>query len=133
VSTGIRDDRGSVSVEAALWLVPALIVVLGLVQLALWWAVVDTCSAAAQQGLDTGRVLGATPADATQQATGYLARATGLAHDPRVSTAGTTDTVMRISVSAEVTMVVPIPGLSWHVERAAVGAREHRTNPWGTA
>jgi len=124
----LRDERGSVTVEAAIWLAPALLALFGLIQIALWWAAVDTCSAAAQQGLDTGRVLGAGPADAHRDALGYMTRAAALAHDPSVSTAGTTDTVMRVTVSAQVVLLVPIPGWHWQVDRAAVGARE-QTDP----
>ena len=124
-----RDEWGSASVEAALWLPAALIAIVGLVQIALWWVAVDTCSAAAQLGLDTGRVVGGTPATATREAIHYMARAAAIAHNPQVSTSGTTDTVMRVSVSAEVILLVPIPGMAWHVEYAAVGAREHVTNP----
>lgn len=125
----LRDERGSVTVESALWLLPALLVVLGLVQIALWWAAVDTCSAAAQDGLDAGRVVGGSTAAAQREAISYMARVQVLAHGPQVSTAGTTDTQMRVAVSADVVLLVPIPGWHWHVERAAVGAREHLTNP----
>ncbi|MFI9389198.1 TadE/TadG family type IV pilus assembly protein [Kutzneria sp. NPDC052558] len=125
----LHDERGSVTVEAALWLAPAMLALVGLVQIALWWAAVDTCSAAAQEGLDTGRVLGGTPAAAHQAATTYLARAAALARDPQVSTAGTTEARMRVSVSAEVVMVVPIPGWQWHVTYAVAGVREHPTTP----
>ncbi|MFC0433381.1 TadE/TadG family type IV pilus assembly protein [Kutzneria buriramensis] len=127
--TWAGDDRGSVAVEVAMWLMPALLAVFGLVQLALWWAAVDTCSAAAQEGLDTGRVVGGSPTAAEHDAATYIARVAALARYPKVSTSGTTDTVMRVTVSADVVLIVPIPGWQWHVERAAVGAREHATNP----
>ena len=124
----VGDEHGSVSVEAAIWLAPVFLVVLGLVQGAFWWAAVDTCSAAAQQGLDAGRVLGGTPADAQREATAYMARVNALARNPQVSTTAT-DTGMRVAVAAEVVLVVPVPGMQWHIERDAVGTREHLTNP----
>jgi Flp pilus assembly protein TadG len=125
----LRDERGSVTVESALWLLPAVLVVFGLVQIALWWAAVDTCSAAAQDGLDAGRVVGGSPATAQRTALGYMARVQVLARSPQVSTAGTTNTEMRVAVSADVVLLVPIPGWQWHVERVVVGTREHPTNP----
>jgi hypothetical protein len=125
----LHEERGSVTVEAAMWLAPAMLALVGLIQVVLWWAAVDTCSAAAQEGLDTGRVLGGTPAAAQQAATSYLAHVTALAHNPQVSTAGTTETRMRVEVSAEVVMVVPIPGWQWHITYAVTGVREHPTTP----
>lgn len=129
VRTLLHDERGTATIEAAIWLAPALLVLVGLVQIGFWWAAVDTCSAAAQDGLDAGRVLGSGPATAQREATSYMARVQSLAHNPQVSTAGTTDTQMSVAVSADVVLVVPIPGWHWHVERAAVGAREHPTDP----
>jgi hypothetical protein len=125
----IRDDRGSATVEAAIWLTPAVLVLAGLVQIALWWAATDTCSAAAQQGLAAGRVLGGTPADAQWQASSVVTRVSGVLSDAQASTAGTTDTVMRVSVSADLRLILPIPGLRWHIEQDAVGPREHVTTP----
>jgi hypothetical protein len=123
----LREERGSVTVEAALWLAPAMISLVAIVQLLMWWAAVDTCSAAAQEGLDTGRVLGGTPAAAQQAAAPYMDRAAGMARNPQVSTTGTTDTQMWVTVSADVTLVVPIPGWQWHIEYAVTGVREHPT------
>jgi len=123
----LRDERGSVTVEAAIWLAPAVLALIGLIQIVVWWAAVDTCAAAAQEGLDTGRVLGGTPAAAQQAAATYMARTIGMARNPQVSTAGTTDTRMRVAVSADVVMVVPIPGWQWHIDYAVAGVREHPT------
>jgi hypothetical protein len=128
MTTRLKDERGSISVEAAIWLAPAVLALLGLVQLAVWWAASDTCSAAAQVGLDAGRVVGGTPADAQREATAYMTRVTALARDPQVSVAGT-GTQMLVTVSADVWLIVPIPGVRWHIDQSAVGPHEHVTNP----
>jgi hypothetical protein len=124
----VRDERGSVTVEAAIWLASAMLALLGLVQIAFWWAAMDTCAAAAQAGLDTGRVLDGTDTDAQRGATSYLDRVNALVRDPHVSATSTT-TQMRVTVAAEVLMVVPIPGMRWHIAQDAVGPREHVTDP----
>jgi hypothetical protein len=125
MTTRFRDERGSITTEAAIWLPPAFVAVLVLVQVALWLIAVDTSSAAAQQGLSAGRVLGGSSADAQREATAYLAHVSALIHNPQVSTAGSTDTRMQVSVSVDVLLVVPIPGWQWHIDSVVAGVREH--------
>ena len=123
--TRLGDERGSTTVEASIWLPAAALVVLGLVQIALWLIAVDTSSGAAQQGLDAGRVLGGSPADAWREATANLTHVAGLVSDAQVSTGGTTDTRMQVRVTVDVVLVVPIPGWRWQVDSVVAGAREH--------
>jgi hypothetical protein len=49
--------------------------------------------------------------------------------DPAVSTAGTTETSMRVEVSVTVKQVIEIPGFNWRVRQAVAGAREWFTTP----
>nr|CEL17640.1 hypothetical protein [Kibdelosporangium sp. MJ126-NF4] len=58
-----------------------------------------------------------------------MTRAGGMASDFTVSTAGTTDAVMRVDVSATVVQVVQIPRLTWRIQQTAAGARERFTTP----
>lgn len=123
------DDRGSVTVEWALWALPAVIVVLGLLQLGLWWVARDAAMTSAQQGLLVGRGLDATPAEARAAASSFIARVDLIARDPGVSTAGTTDDVMHVDVSVSVLNIIPDPWLTWRVHQGVSGVRERFTVP----
>ncbi|TCO49645.1 TadE family protein [Actinocrispum wychmicini] len=125
-------DRGSLTVEWALWALPVVIVVLGLLQFGLWWVARDLAMTSAQQGLLAGRGLGATPADARAAATRFIARADPIARDPDVSTAGTTDQVLHVDVSVSVLTIIPDPWLTWRVHQSVAGARERFTVPGNT-
>jgi hypothetical protein len=122
-------DQGATTVEWAIWSVPAILMVIGLLQFAMWWVARDVSITAAQQGLTAGRVLGGSPGAAQSAAQSFVARAGTMVSDPAVSTAGTTETSMRVEVSVTVKQVIEIPGFNWRVRQAVAGARERFTTP----
>lgn len=123
-------DRGAATVELAVLLPVFLLLFLAAVQVGLWWYARNLCLTAAQQGLQIGRTVSATPADAQDAATSFLARAgADVVSDPVVSTAGTTATTVRVQVSGTVIKVLPIPGVELRVTQGVEGAKERFTSP----
>jgi len=122
--------RGSATVELAVLFPAFLVLVFGGVQAAQWYHVRSLCLAAADAGVHTGRTAGASDADASRAAAGFLARAgAGTAGEPIVSTAGSTPVLVRVEVTAAVPRVLPLPGLSMRVTQSAQAARERFTTP----
>lgn len=102
-----------------------LLLVFGGVQAAEWYHVRSLCLAAADAGVQAGRVTGAGDAVANRAAAEFLARAGGgTATDPAVSTTGSSAAVLRVEVTASVPRVVPLPGLTMRVTQSSRGARE---------
>jgi Flp pilus assembly protein TadG len=126
-------QRGSATVELAVLFPAFLVLVFSGVQAAQWYHVRSLCLAAADAGVQTGRKAGATQADASRAAAGFLARAgAGAAGDPVVSTAESTPAQVRVQVTASVPRVLPLPGLSMRVTQSAQAPRERFTLPGRT-
>jgi Flp pilus assembly protein TadG len=109
-------------------LVPiALVLLLTIVQGGLWWHARNLCAAAAQEGVDAGRIVGATTTEARSAATSFLARAgSGLVTDP-VITASVDATTARVQVSATVLRILPIPGLDVTAAQSRQAPKERFT------
>ena len=130
LSRGQGGQRGSATVELAVLFPTFLVLVFGGVQAAQWYHVRSLCLAAADTGVQTGRKVGASDADARRAAAGFLVRAgAGTASEPAVSTTGSTPAQVRVEVSASVPRVIPLPGLSMRVTQSAQATRERFTVP----
>jgi Flp pilus assembly protein TadG len=123
-----RHDTGSATVEVAV-LFPALLIVLFTgVQAAEWYHTRTLCLAAAERGVHAARTPTGSPAAGRAAAAAFLTRAAaGTVSDPRVSSDGSTATVVRIQVSAAAPTVLPIPGLTLRVSQSARAGKERFT------
>lgn len=109
-------------------LVPiALALVLTIVQGGLWWHARNLCAAAAQEGVDAGRIVGGTTATAQSAASSFVTRAgSGLVTNP-VITASVDATTARVQVTATVVRILPIPGLDVTAVQSRQAAKERFT------
>lgn len=126
-----RLERGSETVETAVLIGLALVVMISVVQAALWWHTRSLCLHAASTGLQVARSWGADPGAGEQAAGSFLARAPSAATSP-ATTVETTATEVTVRVSATAPQVLPIPGLHFRVTQSANAARERFTTPGGT-
>lgn len=101
-------QHGQATVEAAV-LYPALLLFLFIVvQVALVSTARSVASAAAEEGVRAGRAEGAPPGTSRAAARALLTeRAGGFLSDAQVSTVGSTDQVVRVSVSGRSLTVIP--------------------------
>lgn len=119
------DDRGSATAELAVATPLLLLMVMLIVQFALWSHASHVAQAAAAQGLAAARTVAGTGADGTREASALLSQlAGGPLADPLVDT--TRDaTSVTVTVSGTVTPVVPF--LVLPVRAVAVGPVERFT------
>ncbi|MDN5751208.1 MAG: pilus assembly protein [Pseudonocardia sp.] len=119
------DDRGSATAELAVATPLLLLMLMLIVQFALWSHASHVAQAAAAQGLGAARMRGGTGADGTREARELLAQlAGGPLGDPLVET--TRDaTSVTVTVRGTVTPVVPF--LVLPVRAVAVGPVERFT------
>ncbi|MET9669626.1 TadE/TadG family type IV pilus assembly protein [Streptomyces sp. NPDC006475] len=124
-------DRGDAAIQAAIVYPLLLLVVIGLVQAALWGYARNIAQTAAREGVQVGRAYGAGPEDGARQARSALERLAGDNLTNRhVSTTGSTAEQVRIRVSG--TALSLIPGVAnWHVSADASGAVERWVPPRG--
>lgn len=117
-------DRGSVSLELAILFPILLVLLLAVVQTALWFYARHLALAAAQEGVRAGRANHAALDDADPAARAFLARTDDdTLRNVTVSTSGSSPTQVRVRVSG--TVVSVLPGLSLpDVSQQASGARE---------
>lgn len=122
----LRDDRGSATAELAVATPLLLLMLMLIVQFALWSHASHVAQAAAAQGLGAARTVAGTGADGTREASELLAQlAGGPLADPLVET--TRDaTSVTVAVSGTVTPVVPF--LVLPVRAVAVGPVERFTS-----
>ena len=128
----IEGERGSFTLELAVLFPAFLLLVLVIVQAALYFFARSIALSAAQQGADTARLQGHSPADgldaattfATQQGKGVL---TGLS----VSTAGSTPIQVTVTVTGNALTIVP--GLGFAIRQVASAPRETYTTATGTS
>jgi len=118
-----RDDQGSFSLEAMVVVPAVLLLILLVVHAALWWHARNVALAAAQQGVESARVRGATLSDGTAAAQAFATRAGGTMTGIRVT--GSRGAQVRIDVAGSVPTV--FPGLTLHVDQHAEGAAERLT------
>ena len=119
------DERGSVTAELVIAMPLLLLLVLGIVQFALWEHAAHVAQATAQQGLAAGRVQGGSDQAATAEAKSVLAQlGTGVLTDPSVSaTRGAVTTTVVVTGKAEGIL----PFLSLPVHAVATGPTERFT------
>ena len=122
----LRDDRGSATAELAVATPLLLLMLMLIVQFALWSHASHVAQAAAAQGLGAARTVQGAEADGTREASNLLAQlAGGPLADPLVET--TRDaTSVTVTVSGTVTPVVPF--LVLPVRAVAVGPVERFTS-----
>jgi hypothetical protein len=109
--------------------VPAFLLAMMVVtQAALWYLARSAALAAARQGVDAARVMHSTPAAGRTAAADFAQRsASGYLLGPSASTAGSTGTTIKITVSGHVPSLVP--GLPIRISQVAEGAVERFTEP----
>ncbi len=127
----LRDDRGSATAELAVATPLLLLMLMLIVQFALWSHASHVAQAAASEGLGAARTLQGGDADGTREASDLLVQlAGGPLADPLVET--TRDaTSVTVTVSGTVTPVVPF--LVLPVRAVAVGPVERFTSDDGPA
>jgi Flp pilus assembly protein TadG len=119
------DERGSVTAELVIATPLFLLLVLGIVQFALWEHAAHVAQATAQQGLAAGRVQGGSDQAATAEAQSVLAQlGSGVLVRPSVTaTRGGVTTTVVVSGQAEGIL----PFLSLPVHAVATGPTERFT------
>ena len=122
-------ERGSVTAELVIATPLLLLLILGVVQFALWEHAVHVAQATAQQGLAAGRVQGGTEQAATTEAHNVLAQVgSGVLVRPNVSaTRGALTTTVVVTGQAESVL----PFLSLPVRSSATGPTERFTTGAG--
>ena len=124
-----QDERGSASAELVIGTPLLLLLILAIVQFALWQHATHVAQAVAQQGLTAGRVQDGTDQTATSQATAVLDQlGTGALVDPQVTATRTADTTT-VVVTGRAEGILPF--LSLPVRSVAVGPTERWTTPDG--
>lgn len=124
---GRLDETGSASAELVVATPLLLLLILGVIQFALWQHASHVAQAAAQQGLAAGRVQGGSQASATAQASALLDQ-TGsgvLVHPAITATRDAQTTTVVVTGRAEGI----IPFLSLPVRSTAAGPTERWTTP----
>lgn len=123
----LRDDGGSSTVEAALWM-PVLFAVIWLAaQLALWLVAQHAATAAATTAVDQARLRGATTADGTAAGRRQL-DTTGVLRQPSLKMTRSANTVT-VTVTGSAPRILP---LRLHVSATQTGPIERDTRPSGT-
>lgn len=120
-----RDERGSAAAELVIATPLLLLLILGIVQFALWEHATHVAQATAQQGLAAGRIQGGSNESATAEARSVLVQlGTGVLVDPSVrATRGAAATTVVVTGKAEGIL----PFLSLPVRSVATGPTERFT------
>lgn len=92
-------ERGDVAAELALIAPLYLLLILGMIQLALWLHAVNVVTAAAQEGVRAARGLDGTAQTGRRTAETYLVQLGGFLTNPRVHASRTVDTA-RVEITA---------------------------------
>ncbi|WP_189169735.1 TadE family protein [Pilimelia anulata] len=118
----LRGDRGATAVQLAILAPTVMLLIVGGVQAALSMYANMTVLAAAQQGVDAGRLYDAPPGAAQESATRFLGKAAGgLVTSPRVK-AETTATTVTVTIDADAVSIIPGP---WsRISKSSSGPRE---------
>jgi Flp pilus assembly protein TadG len=123
----VGDERGAVAAELVIATPLLLLLIMGVIQFALWQHATHVAEAAAQQALSVGRLQGETPAAGEAQGDAVLSQVgAGVLTDPRV-TATKTATVTTVVVTGRATSVVGL--FSLPVRAVASGPSEVLTAP----
>lgn len=100
-----QKERGSVSAELVIATPLLLLLILGVIQFALWQHAAHVAKTAAQQGLAAGRVENGSEATGQNEANTVLTQL-GVLSDPRVVTSRTSDTTT-VTVTGDAPSVLP--------------------------
>lgn len=123
-----QSDQGAETVEVAILSGLALILLLTVVQVGLWWHTRSACLHAAAQGLAIARTLNASLSDGEQAAVNFLDRTASANAAPHAD-AERAGHLVTVRVSANAPRVLPIPGLQLRITHTAAGERERFTTP----
>jgi len=122
-----RREAGEASIQTAIVLPLVILATLAVVQAALFYLGREIALTAAREGAAAGRVWQAGPEQGAQRARSVLDRTAGdLLRSPSVSTAGSTATRVRISVTGTVASVLPGVG-DLRITQSASGPVERWT------
>jgi Flp pilus assembly protein TadG len=123
----VRDERGAVSAELVIATPLLLLLIMGVIQFALWQHAEHIASAVAQQGVAVARVQGETAAAGQDQARTVLDQlGSGVLVDSNI-TATRTDATTTVTVTGHAESIVGI--FSLPVRAVASGPTEEYTNP----
>ncbi|MER5549839.1 TadE/TadG family type IV pilus assembly protein [Streptomyces sp. NPDC002589] len=116
-------DRGAVSLEMLIVFPVILLLILLVVHVGLWWHARNVAMSAAQLGVESARVRGASAGTGTAEARAFLGRAGGsISH---ISVSGSKGATVRIRVTGYVDTM--IPGLKLKIDQHADAAAERIT------
>jgi Flp pilus assembly protein TadG len=107
MSQRLRRERGDATVEAVLAVPVLLLVILTIIQFALWYHASHTAKAAAQEGVRAARVEGGTATDGRARATDFMARAVPTLIEGVTITASRDDDHTRVEVRGTLRSLVP--------------------------
>jgi Flp pilus assembly protein TadG len=123
----VGDERGAVAAELVIATPLLLLLIMGVIQFALWQHATHVAEAAAQQALSVGRLQGETPAAGETQGEAVLAQVGGgVLIDSKV-TATKTAAVTTVVVTGRAVSVVGL--FSLPVQAVASGPSEALTTP----
>ena len=120
-------DRGDTSLQMAIVFPFVILLTITVVQAGMWYYARSIALTAAREGAAAGRTYQAGPGAGAAQAQATLNRIAGDSlRDASVSTAGSTATVMQVTVTGSAPSMLPgIAGL--HISQSASGPRERFT------
>lgn len=116
-------DRGAVSLEMLIVFPVVLLIILLVVHVGLWWHARNVAMSAAQLGVESARVRGASAGVGTAEAREFLSRAGGSISGASVS--GSKGATVTIRVTGYVDTMVP--GLKLKIDQHADAAAERIT------
>ncbi|GIL29080.1 TadE/TadG family type IV pilus assembly protein [Actinocatenispora comari] len=123
----LHTDRGSSTVETAIWMPVLFAVILLAAQLAFWLVAQHAATAAATTAVDQARLRGATTADGTASGRRRL-DTTGVLRQPSLKVRRSANTVT-VTVTGSAPRILPI---RLHVSATQTGPVERDTRPSGT-
>jgi len=127
----VRDERGAVSAELVIATPLLLLLIMGVIQFALWQHAEHIASAVAQQGVAVGRLQGESAAAGQQQAQSVLNQLGSSVLVGSNITAARTDATTTVTVTGHAESIVGL--FSLPVKAVATGPTEVYTNNQGQA
>jgi Flp pilus assembly protein TadG len=103
----LRRERGDATVEAVLAVPVLLVMILTIIQFALWYHASHTAKAAAHEGVRAARVEGGTATDGRARAADFMARAAPTLVDHVTVTASRDDDHTRVEVHGSLRSLIP--------------------------
>ncbi|GLX22554.1 TadE/TadG family type IV pilus assembly protein [Streptomyces lavendulae] len=123
LAQGGTRDRGAVSLEMLIVFPAVLLLILLVVHVGLWWHARNVAMSAAQLGVESARVRGASAGTGTAEAREFLGRAGGSISG--ISVTGSKGATVQIRVTGYVDTM--IPGLKLRIDQHADAAAERIT------